>query len=116
MSKLKIEHGVSRIKRAKLQTYIDQTVADDIELMTEWTNNEQHYVVNELLRFALTQSEEFQKFKMERGPKDSRTTGDAKSIPLVPTTVPNPALPLPKPSPASSAKPSAPATGITSHE
>jgi hypothetical protein len=116
MSKLKIEHGVSRIRRAKLQTYIDQTVADDIELMSEWTNNEQHYIVNELLRFALMQSEEFQKFKTERGPKDSRTTGDTKPIPLVSTAVPNPALPLPKTSTASSAKSSVPATGITSHE
>ena len=59
MNKLKIEHGISRIKRAKLQTYLDQAIADDIALMSEWTNNEHHYIVNELLRFALTQSEDF---------------------------------------------------------
>lgn len=78
MSKLKIEHGISRIKRAKLQTYIDQTIADDIALMAEWTNNEQHYVVNELLRFALAQSDEFQKFKAEHGSKSSHTVSEAK--------------------------------------
>jgi len=69
MSKLKIEHGISRVKRAKLQTYIDQTIADDIALMADWTNNEQHYVINELLRFALMQSEDFQRFKTEQGPE-----------------------------------------------
>jgi hypothetical protein len=63
MSKLKLEHGISRIRRAKLQSSIDQTIADDIELMAEWSNNETNYVVNELLRFALTQEEDFQKYK-----------------------------------------------------
>jgi hypothetical protein len=67
MSKLRIEHGFSRTKRTKLQTYIEQSIADDIALMAEWTNNEPHYIINELLRFALTQSEEFQKFKKENG-------------------------------------------------
>ncbi|WP_353071987.1 hypothetical protein [Tunturiibacter gelidiferens] len=64
MSKLKLEHGVSRIRRAKLQSSIDQTVADDIELLAEWSNNETNYVINELLRFALTQEEEFQRHKI----------------------------------------------------
>ena len=63
MSKLKLEHGVSRIRRAKLQSSIDQTVADDIELLAQWSNNETNYIVNELLRFALTQEEDFQKYK-----------------------------------------------------
>ena len=63
MSKLKLEHGVSRIRRAKLQSSIDQTVADDIELLAKWSNNETNYIVNELLRFALTQDEGFQKYK-----------------------------------------------------
>ena len=63
MSKLKLVHGVSRIRRAKLQSSIDQTVADDVELLAEWSNNESNYVVNELLRFALTQEEDFLKYK-----------------------------------------------------
>jgi len=75
MSKLKIEHGISRIKRAKLQTYIDQSISDDIQMMAEWSNNEFHYIVNELLRFALTQNEEFQKFKTERNPGDAKISG-----------------------------------------
>lgn len=75
MSKLKIEHGISRVKRAKLQTYIDQTVADDIALMSEFTNNEQHYIVTELLRFALNQSEDFQKYKAQ---KKAERSGDVR--------------------------------------
>lgn len=35
MSKLKIEHGISRIKHAKLQTYIDQTIAEDIRIESD---------------------------------------------------------------------------------
>lgn len=65
MSKLRIEHGVSRVRRAKLQVSIDQSVASDVELMAAWSNNEPPYIVNELLRFAIAQSEEFLRYKAE---------------------------------------------------
>jgi hypothetical protein len=73
MNKLKIERGVSRIKRAKLQSSIDQSIANDIELMAEWSDNETHYIVNELLRYALAQSEEFQKYKAQRAANPLRS-------------------------------------------
>ncbi len=63
MSKLKIEHGVSRVRRAKLQASIDQSVAEDIQALADWSNNEPQYVINHLLRFALAQEEDFQKYK-----------------------------------------------------
>jgi hypothetical protein len=98
MSKLKIKHGVSRITRAKLQTYIDQTVADDIALMSECTNNELPYIVNELLRFALTQDEDFQKYKAEQ-----------HANPLTTNAGPKPALPQIKPaSDAATSQPTPP--------
>ncbi len=78
MSKLKMEHGVSRVRRAKLQSSIDQTVADDIELLAEWTNNETNYVVNELLRFALTQEEDFQKYKVSSAANAARPANSTK--------------------------------------
>jgi hypothetical protein len=78
MSKLKLEHGVSRIRRAKLQSSIDQTVADDIELLAEWSNNETNYVVNELLRFALVQEEEFQKYKASAAASATRPGSGVK--------------------------------------
>jgi hypothetical protein len=81
MSKLKLEHGISRIRRAKLQSSIDQTVADDIELLTEWSNNETNYVINELLRFALTQEEDFQKYKASSASTATRSGSTAKPTP-----------------------------------
>lgn len=80
MSKLKLEHGVSRIRRAKLQSSIDQTVAEDIELLAEWSNNETNYVVNELLRFALTQEEDFQKYKAISAANAARSASSAKPV------------------------------------
>ncbi len=83
MSKLKLEHGVSRIRRAKLQSSIDQTVADDIELLAEWSNNETNYVINELLRFGLMQEEDFQKYKASSTAKPASSTKPA-SAPIKP--------------------------------
>jgi hypothetical protein len=83
MSKLKLEHGVSRIRRAKLQSSIDQTVAEDIELLAQWSNNETNYIVNELLRFALTQEEDFQKYKVSSSANAALPVSNTK-----PTTAP----------------------------
>jgi len=91
MSKLKLEHGVSRIRRAKLQSSIDQTVADDIELLADWSNNEPNYVINELLRFALTQEEEFQRHKSSSVMTTARTTAPIKSAPTPVKSVSEPA-------------------------
>jgi len=81
MSKLKLEHGISRIRRAKLQSSIDQTIADDVELMAEWSKNETNYVVNELLRFALTQEEDFQKYKASAATNAARPAVSTKPSP-----------------------------------
>ena len=81
MSKIKLEHGVSRIRRAKLQSSIDQTIADDVELMAEWSKNETNYVVNELLRFALTQEEDFQKYKASAATNAARPAVSTKPSP-----------------------------------
>jgi hypothetical protein len=67
MTKLKIEKGASRVRRVPLKTTIDGTVADEIELMCKWSENDTSYVVNQLLRFALNQSEEFQQQKQSVG-------------------------------------------------
>lgn len=86
MSKLKIERGASHIKRTKLQSSIEQSIADDIELMAEWSDNEAHYIVNELLRFALTQDEDFQKYKAEQ--RTTPTTPRSKAGSLQPKSSP----------------------------
>jgi hypothetical protein len=104
MSKLKLEHGVSRIRRAKLQSSIDQTVADDIELLAQWSNDETNYVVNELLRFALTQEEEFQKYKATAAPSTAQSAVVTRSS-LTPI----------KPLSESAAKPDATAAKVAAH-
>ncbi len=63
MSRLRIEKGASRVRRVPLKTTIDGTVADDVELMCKWSENDTSYIVNHLLRFALSQSEDFQRHK-----------------------------------------------------
>jgi hypothetical protein len=63
MSKLKIEKGASRVRRVALKATIDGAVADDVELMCRWSENDTSYIVNHLLRFALSQSEDFQEYK-----------------------------------------------------
>lgn len=78
MSRLKLQHGVSRIRRAKLQSSIDQTIAEDIELMANWSNNETQYVINELLRFAIAQEEDFLKYKASVAANPPRNTNGAK--------------------------------------
>ena len=47
--------------------------------MCEWPNNDRKYVVNELLRFALTQSEDFQKHKAELETGSSQSNNETKS-------------------------------------
>ncbi len=104
MSKLKLEHGVSRIRRAKLQSSIDQTIADDIDLLAQWSNNETNYVVNELLRFALAQEEDFQKYKVSPAAK---ATHAASSTKLQSTSIKPAIEAAPKSEPSS--------TGSTAH-
>jgi hypothetical protein len=81
MGKVKIEHGVSRIRRTKLQSSIDQTIASDIELLAQWSDNETNYIVNELLRFALTQEEDFLKYKASLATNTSRPITGARQLP-----------------------------------
>jgi hypothetical protein len=78
MSKFKIEKGVSRINRVKLQASIEEPVAAELALMCEWSNNDRNYVVNELLRFALSQDTEFQAYKQSAA---SSGRGKAHAIP-----------------------------------
>jgi hypothetical protein len=83
MSRLKIEHGASKVRWTLLKTNIDESLATDIDLMCQWSENDRKYVVNELLRFGIAQAEDFQKYKAERAaaPPSARTNPEtAKSI------------------------------------
>ncbi len=80
MSKLRIEKGASKVRRAPLKATIDGTVSDDLELMCAWSENDLSYLVNILLGFAIAQSEEFQKHKAERATTSLPVTGTARKI------------------------------------
>jgi hypothetical protein len=41
--------------------------------MCQWSENDRKYVVNELLRFAIEQAEEFQKYKAQRAAAPAQT-------------------------------------------
>jgi hypothetical protein len=78
MNKLKIDKGASKVRRAPLKVTIDGSVADDLELMCEWSENDSSYLVNLLLGFAIAQSEDFQKYKAERPSTPARLRDTVK--------------------------------------
>ena len=77
MNKFKIEKGISRITRVKLQATIEESIAADLALLGEWSNNDKNYIVNELLRFALSQDSEFQAYKEYIGSSRPASAGAA---------------------------------------
>lgn len=79
MSKFKIEHGASKVNLVLLKTNIEDTISQDIDLLASWSNNDRKYIVNELLRFALTQEEDFLKYKAGLTAAAARPAGGAKS-------------------------------------
>src|SRR4051794_32224056 len=81
MSKFKIEHGASKVSLVLLKTNIEDTVSNDIDLLATWSNNERRYIVNELLRFALAQEEDFQRYKANSATKATRTPTSPKFAP-----------------------------------
>jgi Trp operon repressor len=80
MSKLKIEHGASKINLVLLKTNIEDSISQDIELMATWSDNDRKYIVNELLRFALAQEEDFQKYKASVAANIARPVSSAKPV------------------------------------
>jgi hypothetical protein len=60
--------------------------------MAQWSDNEPNYVVNELLRFAIMQAEEFQKYKAglpanaaHSSPDAATASADTKAVSTIAT-------------------------------
>lgn len=100
-SKLKIEHGASKVSLVLLKTNIEDAISQDIDLMAVWSDNERRYIVNELLRFALTQEEEFLKYKAGLAAGSARPVGSPKQTLSSPKPVTDAAV---KPDPSSTAR------------
>lgn len=79
MSKFKIEHGASKVRLVLLKTNIEDNISNDIDLMCQWSDNERKYIINELLRFALTQEEDFLKYKVSQSSNPSRPPSEPKT-------------------------------------
>jgi len=103
MSKFKIEHGASRVNLVLLKTSIEDTISQDIDLLSTWSDNDRKYLVNELLRFALTQEEDFQKYKASLATDAARSVGNLKTTPT------------PAKSAAAASKPEQPLNNTTTH-
>jgi hypothetical protein len=86
MSKFKIEHGASKVNVVLLKTSIEDTISQDIDLLSSWSNNDRKYIVNELLRFALTQEEDFLKHKASLTTSAARPASSTKPMPIKPAT------------------------------
>ena len=104
MSKFKIEHGASRVNLVLLKTNIEDTISQDIDLLAAWSGNERKYLVNELLRFALTQEEDFQKYKSSLTANPARPAGNSKTVPASAKSAAEPA-----------SKPDQPLNNTTAH-
>ena len=78
MSKFKIEHGASKVNLVLLKTNIEDTIAEDIDRMAAWSENDRKYIVNELLRFALAQEDDFQRYKASPAAKTTHAASSAK--------------------------------------
>jgi hypothetical protein len=81
MSKFRIEHRASKINLVLLKTNIEDTISQDIDLLASWSSNDRKYIVNELLRFALAQEEDFLKYKANLTPTAAQTTSGTKPAP-----------------------------------
>jgi hypothetical protein len=92
MTKLKIEHGASKIRWTLLKTNIEEPIASDIDLMCEWSENERKYVINELLRFALGAAQDFQKYKAEHPAASLGSSSIPQQPPVASKTVPGSVL------------------------
>jgi hypothetical protein len=77
MSKFKIEHGASKVNLVLLKTNIEDTISQDIDQLSSWSNNDRKYVVNELL----TQEEDFLRYKASSAANPARAAGSAKPGP-----------------------------------
>lgn len=86
MSKFKIEHGASKVNLVVLKTSIEDSISQDIDLLSSWSNNDRKYIVNELLRFALTQEEDFLKHKASVTTTAARSIGSTKPTSVKPAT------------------------------
>lgn len=63
MARFKIIRNNSNTDRKLLQARIETALVEDVNLIVKWSNRDKNEIVAELLKYALSQEEDFQAYK-----------------------------------------------------
>ena len=63
MARFKIIRNNTNTDRKLLQARIETALVEDVNLIVKWSNRDKNEIVAELLKYALSQEEDFQAYK-----------------------------------------------------
>ena len=63
MARFKINRINNKEEKQVLQVKLEASLVEEVNLLCKWSGNEKTFVVAELLRFALRQEADFQRYK-----------------------------------------------------
>jgi hypothetical protein len=63
MARFKIIRNNTNSDRKLLQARIETALVEDVNLIVKWSNRDKNEIVAELLKYALSQEEDFQAYK-----------------------------------------------------
>lgn len=79
MARFKINRNINKEEKQLLQTKLESSLIDDVNLLCKWSGNDKNYVVAQLLRFALSQENDFQEYKQSISKQATSPNGDGNS-------------------------------------
>ena len=76
MGRFRITRNNNKDVKQLLQAKLDSSLIEEVHLLCKWSGNEKNCVITELLRYAISQESEFQKYKqsLPRGSAPEATT------------------------------------------
>ena len=75
MARFKIIRNNTNADRKLLQARIETALVEDVNLIVKWSNRDKNEIVAELLRYALSQEEDFQTYKRSINQSSSADMG-----------------------------------------
>ena len=63
MARFKIIRNNTNTDRKLLQARVETALVEDVNLIVKWSNRDKNEIVAELLKYALSQEEDFQAYK-----------------------------------------------------
>ena len=63
MARFKITRNNTNTDRKLLQARIETALVEDVNLIVKWSNRDKNEIVAELLKYALSQEDDFQAYK-----------------------------------------------------